>query len=113
MILSRKRRPGEIAEIERLHLGRAGVSVLQRFLAGLYRERTEIAIRERAKRSLPDADDSYWSHAFRITRTFRILNPAREQAVGYLWLNGTTVGPGLRWPSSRSLLFSSHEYSIR
>ena len=41
--------------------------VLQRFLPGLYRERTEIAIRERAKRSLPDADDGYWSHTFRIT----------------------------------------------
>src|ERR1700722_17442331 len=80
MILSRKGRPGEIAEIERLHLGRACVSVLQRFLSGFYRERTEIAIRERAKRSLPDAGDSYWSHTFRITPAPRLQNRAREQA---------------------------------
>src|ERR1700691_4039530 len=86
MILSRKGRPGEVAEIERLNLRRAGVFVLQRFLAGLYRERTEIAIRERAKCGLPDAGYSYWSHTSRITRTFRLLNRAREQADGYLWL---------------------------
>jgi hypothetical protein len=43
------------------------VPVLQRFLAGFDCERTEVAIRERAKRGLPDADYSYWSHAFRIT----------------------------------------------
>ena len=67
MILSRKRRPGEIAEIERLHLRCVRVSVLQRFLAGLYRERTKIAIRESPKRGFPDAYYSYWSHTFRIT----------------------------------------------
>ena len=47
MILPDKRRPGEISEIERLDLRRLGAAVLQRFLAGLHRERTEIAIRER------------------------------------------------------------------
>ena len=67
VILSGKRWSGEIAEIERLHLRRVCVAVLQRFLSGLYRERTEIAIRERAKRSLPDAGYGYWSHIFRIS----------------------------------------------
>ena len=67
MILSDKRRAGEIAEIKRLHLRRFRVSVLQGLLAGLYSQRTEIAIRERAKRGFPDAGDSYWSHTLRIT----------------------------------------------
>ena len=69
MILSGKRRSGKIAEIKRLHLGRACVSVLQRFLPGFYRERTEIAIRKRAKRGFPDAGYGYWSHTLRITPT--------------------------------------------
>ena len=67
MILSGERRPGKISKIKRLHLGRACVSVLERFLTGLNRERTEIAIRERAKRGFPDAGYSYRSHTFRIT----------------------------------------------
>jgi len=71
MILSDKRWSGEIAQIERLHLRRVCVAVLQRLLSGLYRERTEIAIRERAKRSFPDADYGYWSHTFRITPVWR------------------------------------------
>ena len=66
MILSHKGRSGEIAEIERLNLRRFRVPVLQCFLPGFYRERTEIAIRERAKRCLPDANHGYCSHTFRI-----------------------------------------------
>ena len=80
MILSGKRRPGEIAEIKRLHLRRVRVPVLQCFLTGLYRERTEIAIRERAKRGLPDADYGYWSHTFRITRD-RPTEPRPREAI--------------------------------
>ena len=93
VILPGKRRPGEITQIERLHLRRLGMPVLQCFLSGLYRERTEIAIRERAKGGLPDADYGYCSHTFRIARSLRIRD--RKKRFQRL-LDGTTVGPGLR-----------------
>ena len=67
MILAGERWPGEIAQIERLDLRRLRVAILQSFLAGFHGERTKIAIRERAKGGLPDADDGDWSHAFSIT----------------------------------------------
>ncbi len=68
MVLADKRRTGKIAKIKCFNLRSLRAPVLQRFLAGFHRERTQIAIRERAKSSLPDADDGDLSHTLRITR---------------------------------------------
>ena len=64
MILADEGRSGEIPEIERFDLGVLHVRVGESFLAGLHRERTQIAIRERAERGLPDSDNSNRSHIF-------------------------------------------------
>src|SRR6266404_2836472 len=67
VVLPDKRRAGKIAKIKRFDLRPLRAAVLQRFLSGFYRERTEIAIRECAKSCFPDADDGDGSHTFRIT----------------------------------------------
>src|SRR6266850_2943497 len=67
VVLANKRRTRKIAKVKRFDLRPLRAAVLQRFLTGFHRERTEIAIRECAKSSLPDADDGDLSHTFRIT----------------------------------------------
>src|SRR5688500_4542336 len=62
MALSDERRPGEVAKIKRFDLAGLKACVRQRFLPGIHRQTTNVAVRKGPERRLSQAHYCYGSH---------------------------------------------------